>query len=543
MNKKMVVIITSLFLSAGMLFANAQAEQAAASVSFNETGLPILNEKADFEMMGLLMNNSRQGRHDETDMMKWLEEQTNMHITWDLIPSDSWQEKKNLVVASGDLPDAFHAQKSLSSDEVAKFGADGVLIPLNDLIAAYAPNIKSRMTPIYESFTKSLDGNIYALSAIQDYGWDSFNSTVIKTDWLNKLGLDMPTTTDELYEVLKAFKTQDPNGNGEADEVPFSFLYTENPPVREVKREHYWLFPAFGIQDNPLHVTIQDNGELIFTANKDEWRDCVQYLSKLYAEGLIDPEVFSQDRSTLTNKVRNQATVGLYTDYRFKNSIASPEVEHLFGLMPPVTGPKGDKGWMRAVMGYNEGSFAITSQAKSPQALIRWADYINEEQNTVQMAFGMFKEAGYSASEALIPSETMPGKWDVNNKLRPADVKPSEWPFSAPISVAVTLLTQEVNDKFLAQKDSFVSKTETCDVYRPYLSKYPYNFPYKFSLEEIEELSLIQADLLNFVYTTEAKWIVGGFDNADWETFKSQLKSLNIDRYVDLYRTAYNRQK
>ncbi|MDC7242235.1 MAG: extracellular solute-binding protein, partial [Spirochaetales bacterium] len=370
MKKRVFALVSAMVLSAGMLFAAGQNEGGSASdVKFNPQGLPILEEPVEFEMMGILMNNTRQGRYDQTEMMKWLEEQTNVKINWTMVPQASWQEKKNLVVASMDLPDAFHAQKSLSADEIQKFGADGVLIPLDDLINEYAPNVKAKMDPMYDAFSRSLDGNLYALSAIQDYGFDSLNASIINTEWLETLGLDMPTTTDEFYQVLKAFKTQDPNGNGKADEIPWSFLYVENPPVREVKREHYWIFPAFGIQDNPLHITITDDGDVVFTADKAEWRAAVEYLAMLYSEGLIDPEVFSQDRATLTNKVRNQGAVGTYTDYRYRYSIASPEIDHKFGLMPPLVGPNGDQGWMRAMLGYSEGSFAITSTAKSPEAL------------------------------------------------------------------------------------------------------------------------------------------------------------------------------
>ncbi len=540
MKKRFISVVSALFLCSSMLFAGGQQESGSASVQFNPEGLPIVEEPVEFEMMGILMNNTRQGRYDQTEMMKWLEQETNMKVTWTMVPQASWQEKKNLVVASMDLPDAFHAQKSLSADEIQKFGADGVLLPLDDLIDQYAPNVKAKMDPMYDAFSRSLDGNLYALSAIQDYGFDSLNAAIINTEWLDALGLDMPTTTDEFYQVLKAFKTQDPNGNGKADEIPWSFLYVENPPVREVKREHYWIFPAFGIQDNPLHITISDSGEVLFTADKSEWRDAVDYLSMLYSEGLIDPEVFSQDRATLTNKVRNQGSVGAYTDYRFRYSIASPEVEDKFGLMPPLEGPRGDKGWMRAMLGYSEGSFAITSTAKSPEALIRWVDFINEDENCVQMTFGMFKEPGYADAEAMVPSTG--GRWEVNTELRSPDVKPSEWPMSSPLVSAVTMMTSDLFDKYVEEKASYVAKTETCDVYRPYLSKYPYNYPFKFSNDEIEELSLIQTDLLNFIYTTQAKWIVNGFSDSDWNTYLKQLERLGINRYVELYKTAYDRQ-
>ena len=540
----LLVFISGLILSSLSLFGNGKGDQSSADASlFNETGMPIMKEKTHFEIMGILMNNTRQGRHDQTDMMKALAEETNIDMTWTLVPQNSWQEKKNLVVASGEYPDAFHAPLSLSNDEIAKFGADGVLIPMDDLLDKYAPNIMSRIDPMMDAFTRSMDGNIYAMASMSDFGFDSLNSSIIKTEWLDALGLDMPTTTEEFYQVLKAFKTQDPNGNGEADEIPWSFLYIENPPNREVKREHYWIFPCFGVYDNPYHIAINDSGKLMFTANTDEWREAVEYLHRLYSEGLIDKEVFSQDRATLTNKVRNQATVGAYTDYRFRLSIAAPENEWKFALMPPLEGPHGDKGWMRAQVGLAEGAFAITSACQYPEALVRWLDHVNEEEIGVQMAYGMFKPAGYSEAEALIPSEKNPGKYVVNTDLRPESVDPSEWPFTSPISITCTVLTSEIFDKYIEEKDSYKSKQETCDVYRPYLSKYPYNYPFKFTVTEIEELSMMQADILSYIYSTEAKWIAGGFSDSDWNNYLKELDRLNIDRYTEMYKTAFDRQK
>lgn len=508
-------------------------------------GLPIVKEKVTLNFMGMQMNNTRVGRWDETDLMKKFEEETNVKIVWEAVPQASWQEKKNLAVASRQLPDAFVGAKTLTMDEAQKFGAEGVLIPLNDLIEEYAPTVNSVLEqyPFYKTFTTSLDGNIYALARMEDLGFDSLSSAIIRTEWLDALGLEMPTTTDEFYEVLKAFKTQDPNKNGEADEIPFSFLYIENPPNREVKREHYWIFSAFGIPDNPLHIAIEDNGELIFTADKERWKEAIEYLHKLYSEGLIDQEVFTQDRTLLTNKIRNELKVGTYTDYRFRFSMASPEHEHRYALMPPLKGPHGDQRWLRALSGYSEGSFAVTSECETPEVVVRWLEYINQPENVVQMNYGMFKPEGYNEKEAMVPSPDAPGKYMTNQAMRPKEINPSDWPFSAPIAVGPTLQTKDIYEKYVAEKASNVAKAETCDVYRPYLTKYPYNYPYKFTVDEIEELSLIQTDLLNYIYKTEAKWIVEGNIDAEWDNYLAQLKKLSVDRYIELYKKSYERSK
>jgi len=156
-----------------------------------KTGLPIVKDKVTFNFMGLQMNNTRPNNLDETDMMLKIAEETNIEIVWDLIPQASWMEKKNLIVASRELPDAFFGPRSLSADEAQKFGSDGVIITLDDLLKEYAPNILAIMNeyPIYESFLRSMDGKLYFLGSLTDQGFDSLISTIINKSWLDQLGL------------------------------------------------------------------------------------------------------------------------------------------------------------------------------------------------------------------------------------------------------------------------------------------------------------------------------------------------------------------
>lgn len=538
MKKQILTVLVALVIACGMLpAANA------ASADFNESELPIVNETIELNFMGMNMNSTRVGRYDETDMMKYLEEQTNVHIVWDMIPQASWSEKKNLTIAGGDLPDGFMGPLSLTADEAQLLGADGILIPLEDMIREYAPTIQRLIdeNPTYKASITSSDGHIYALTALQDMGFDSFSTSIIRRDWLDALGLDMPTTTDEFYETLKAFKENDMAGNGNT--IPMTFLYQESPDInREVKREFEWIFQAFGVSENPKHIAINDDGVVEFTAAQEGFKEAIAYIHKLYSEGLIDPEIFTQDRTMLTNKIR-QLSVGCYTDYRFKNSMASAEIEEMFEIMPALTGPNGDKGWLRAVAGMNEGAFALTRNCANPEIAIRWLDYINEPENNIQMLYGMFKPEGWTASEALVPSETEPGKWTDNTGLRPADVQPNDWPWSAPIGSSPVISTKDIIDQYIATRANNVYKEEACAVYRDDLTVYPYNFPYRFTLEEIEELNLIQLDLVNYIYRTQASWIANGGLEAEWDAYLTELQKLGMDRYVELYQAAFARQK
>jgi putative aldouronate transport system substrate-binding protein len=525
-------------------FAGGSKEAAPAAVpayGLQEKGLPIVKDKITLKFVGMNMNSTRVGRWDETDMMKWLEEKTNIKIVWDMVPQKEWGEKKNLLIASKQLPDAFAAPLTLTSADAATMGADGVLIPLDALLARYAPTITGyrKEYPTYDPFVRSLDGKIYALAWLQDLGFDSFSGAIIRQEWLTKLGLKMPTTVDEFEQVLKTFKEKDPAGGGKT--LPFSFLYQEGTANnREVKREFEWFFMIFDVMDHPIHISIEDNGQLVFTADKEGFKQTIKYLNKLYSQGLIDREIFTQDRTMLTNKIR-QKTVGGYTDYRLKLSMPLTEDEPNYTHMPPLKGPSGKQRWLRANIGMSDGAFALTNICKVPEAAIRWLDYINEPENNIQMAFGMFKEAGWNKSEAQVPSTAQPGKYDVNSALRPKEVSANDWPMTSPIAESPILTPKWVIDKFSADKASNTAKNETCAVYRPFLTKYPYNYPYRFTVKEIEDLGLLQTDLLNYVLKTEAKWIAEGFTDADWDNYLAQLKKLKVDDYLAMYKKSYER--
>lgn len=131
-------------------------------------------------------------------------------------------EKKGLVLASGDYPDIFF-KSGFSSAEMTKYGSQGVLIPLQDLIRQYAPNLTKLLDERDAwQYLQDQDGNVWSLPEVdrQDPG-----ITVLWIDkkWMDELGLKEPTSLDELYTVLKAFKDNDVNGNGDKnDEIPFT---------------------------------------------------------------------------------------------------------------------------------------------------------------------------------------------------------------------------------------------------------------------------------------------------------------------------------
>ncbi len=264
---------------------------------------------------------------------KRLAEKTGVNIEWKNYTSDSFVEKRNLTVASGDLPDAI-LDAGYSDYDLQKLGKDGTIIPVEDLIDQYMPNFKKVLEekPEYKSMITATDGHIYAFPWIEELGAgkESIHSIDtfpwINVEWLNNLGLDMPTNAEELKEVLLAFKNDDPNGNGQADEIPLSFI------INHGGEDLAFLFNPFGLGDNWDHTVVSNDGKVVFTAADEGYRDAMMYFADLYKNNLIDEEAFEQDFNTYVAKGKDEK-YGLYFTWDKANISGDNDK---YELMPPL---------------------------------------------------------------------------------------------------------------------------------------------------------------------------------------------------------------
>lgn len=196
------------------------------------------------------------------------------------------QEAFNLLIASGDLPDIVGGNRL--KDKFNQYGQEGAFVPLNDLIDKHAPNIKAFFdkNPNLEAAITAADGNLYYIPYLPDgkYGRAYF----IRYDWLNKLGLKPPENVDEVYAALTAFRNQDPNGNGKKDEVPY-FARDFAELVRLVT-----LWDGRSSGSDTYHDFYVENGTIKHGYVGEGYKLGIKNLTKWYAEGLIDPEIFTR---------------------------------------------------------------------------------------------------------------------------------------------------------------------------------------------------------------------------------------------------------
>ncbi|MEG7531886.1 MAG: extracellular solute-binding protein, partial [Hungatella sp.] len=192
--------------------------------------LPKLSdEKVTFKLVGVL--NTEQHDFGTMNFFKALEEATNVHIEWQCYPMNSYSDQKNIMLASGDIPDAFFGGDSIGMTDLIQYGPMGLFIPVDDLIAKDSPNYQARLAeyPTLDGLSTAFDGKKYSWGTINMHpNRDYPDNLYINKVWLDNLGLKVPETMDEFYDVLKAFKEQDPNKNGIADEIPYTFSATHH---------------------------------------------------------------------------------------------------------------------------------------------------------------------------------------------------------------------------------------------------------------------------------------------------------------------------
>lgn len=503
--------------------ANSETQETG---NFNKTGFPIVNEKVTLRVAATK-------RHDiknfaEMKLFQELEEKTNVEVKWELSPNEGWDEKKGLIFAGGELPDAFYGSWTLNDTDVIKYGSQGLLIPLEDLIEEYAPNVQKVLEadPMYKKSIVAPDGHIYALPAIDESTPLTSDAFFINKEWLDKVGKDIPTTTDEFYEVLKAFKEAgDLNGNGKDDEIPFTFRF------KDLIRGVYSFFGSFGLLDNREHIVVKD-GEVIFTAVRPEYKEAIKYFHKLYSEGLIDNEAFTQDAQIIEAKIKSpERILGAFCAWSRHWAFGTTDVEYV--PVAPLKGPNGEQAWNRRAGALaSKGAFAITNACENPEVAMRWIDAQYEPEFAVQAYYGLFDVAIKKNPDGTI-EQIEPPAGMTTGELRHQE---------APGASSIFAITREgILNNFIFGA-SAQELDELDKIYEPYLREENYP-PVFFTLEETEQMATLRTDIIEYVDQMYAKWVTDGGIEEEWDAYIKQLNNMGLEEMMRIYQDAYDRYK
>lgn len=508
--------------------ASGSGEQTAQTeISFNREGLPIVSQPITYEFAACTHRNKN---FKELEYFQNLEQETNVMINWNMSPFVGWYEKKSLLFASNTLPDVIYGQLALKDVDVIKYASQGMLIPLNDLIAEYAPNFKAILDahPEYRKQITAPDGNIYALPTINELSPTTHDKLFINKSWLDHLGLEIPETTKEVEAVLQAFKDGDPNGNGDFnDEIPFTFRMTSSDPYNR-QQGIQSLFGTFGQLDDIYHFVVND-GEVIYTPMTEPYKEAISWFHSLYEKGLVDKEVFTHDNNVYISKIQDpEKIIGMYLGWSL-NVTAGPNKDDYIA-MAPLINSNGEQIW-RTVDSkvLSKGSFAITSKAQHPEVLMRWIDQSYDPETSLEICQGLQGHVLEKTAEGRYHQLPLPEGVSLDTAIHNC----------SPGVDGVFALMQPVIDK-LDLNANLTERKELDEFYSGYRTDnmYPSIF---FTNDEIEEIGILQTDIDSYVAQKYAEWIVKGGVEEEWEEFQKKLEDMNVSRYVQLYKDAYAR--
>ncbi|OPJ61176.1 extracellular solute-binding protein [Clostridium oryzae] len=529
--KKNVKKAINLMLIAGMITGTAvgcsskhnSSESSKNNASFNSKGLPIVKKPIKLKVL-----TTRWGSMgDSFTKNKWLQDletKTNVKIKWEVKSLNDWGEKKSIMLAGGDLPDIAIGNQTFGDTDILQ--NQSMFIAVDDLVNKYMPNYAKALEemPELKKAVTFPDGKMYSLGKNLPSRPKSEAQPVINKKWLDKLGMKTPTNLDELYNVLLAFKTKDPNGNGKADEIP----------ITGAKDIQLNLLNPFGITDlNSSNMMVKDDGSLVYYPTSNEYKEGIKWLHKLYAAGIIDKEIFTQDDTMYNGKCQDPKGARVGFTYQWTPDAVFGKWSDQYEAIAPIKGPDGKQyapGDPNGVYSIQRNEAEITSSCKHPEVAARWLDQFYTGEASIQNFWGAIgtvinkgNDGTYTLNDP--PKGTSADAWYWDQSLRDFGPKYVSKDFQSKIK--------------LSSKSGDGLKVELSKLSDPYITKPFPNVMY--TSEESEDLTTLTTDIGKYVQITRAQWVTKGNIDQQWDAYVKKLKDMGLDKLTKIRTDAYNR--
>lgn len=500
----------------------------------NLTGYPIVNEPITLRYMAT-RSASYQNGYADMQMFKDYETETNIHIEWEEVPEEGWTEKVKLTLAAGsNLPDVFYGA-TIDGATIFKYGQQGIIPPINDLLEQYAPNATKYMNerPEIRKMMTMTDGNIYSIPSIDEsLSTRCQEMMIVNQTWLDRVGLEQPKTVDEFYNMLKTFKEKDGNGNGViGDEICMSLRQYTTPNNVDHQRGLINFFGFFGVVDDNSHVMIKDN-KVIFVPTTDEYREAVTFFNKLYNEGLFDQETFTQNDSQLWSKTRSPEGVGMTAAFSWLELNDGNVEQNNYQLMAPLEGQVVATNVV--VAGCSVNRFTITKDCQYPEAAIRWIDtFLDNGERALESRFGKEGETWKWLDEGKEQFTEMAESPD-GNKVDTAYI--SQF---GPGYLSVQWELQDLWRKKLNTIQQFIDRAKMCN--EVYINSAVTTWPgLGFDEETNKDFTNIDTDLRKYTDNMLSKFILEGVTDEAWNEYIDRCKALRSEELVAIYQKRWD---
>lgn len=530
-----IVLILSMIMMAMSVTAIADSEQSSARIVPEGETLELTIWQTFEASKGVTMTSFN-------DMKTWplIEEETGIKVNFKHPAVGSENEQFNLMLASGDMPDIVFYQWQSVAGGPMKAITDGLILDINDIVAEYCPNYTAVLEKYPEVKQQIItdEGVLFGFASIsiderdktapdyvpafQTFGW------LIRQDWLGACGIDkLPETMDEWEAALTAFKTMDPNGNGEADEIPL---------VASSASEITNWIRAWGI-NNDFYIADPEAQTVGYGYYTEEYRDALTTLARWYANGLIDPDFAASDSKQKDSKITSNiggawtgSTSGGFGRYITMMKPENPDLKMTGTTPPTVTAGQTYKfdSWSKYPIGREA---AISANSEHPIEAAKFCDYFYSEAGHMYMNWGIEGET-YVIGEDGTPEFTElvtnnPDGLSVDQVLIQYALSADDFFFCMDPELWLARMSMPEQREMLPRW-----ATGSLDRIMP---------PVLPTSDEAAEFASIMGEVNTYVDEMFTKFVMGVESLDNFDTYMSNLQSLGIERAIELKQNQLDR--
>jgi ABC-type sugar transport system, periplasmic component len=519
--------------SAAKSTAAVESTQGASTVAENTSGLPIVTEPLTIKVTTHdNYETSASYASSQLPIFQELEKRTGIHVEWEVYPGgDDYNNAVQTKLAAGsNLPDLF----LMPGTDPMKFASTGLIIPLDDLIKNNAPDILKLYTetPSYKSALICPDSKQYTIATVMNVAPFNMPSIIIRKDWVDKAGLQMPVTLDDWTKVLTAFRDKDPNGNGKKDEIP---LCTFGDPFYMME----YFASAFGshmlesVNWDEVGWYVDSNGkvqsDLITSATKD-W---LTFMNKWYKEKFFDPEMLTQNGDKWNAKILDNKAGTVFTyslnqpQWNAKMQEKYPGAE--WRNVRPPQGPAGD-GFYEIGSGIlMDHQYAISKSCKNPDIVMKWLNYFYANDEGKMLVTWGIEGTDYSMVNGK------PHYSDANILNNPKGDGSAIWARGICPNLPYILPKEHLTDRFAKYADTVTDMDAISKFTRPATT---YALP---SAEESSKYSNIMPNIKTYINEMMIKFILGKESLDKFDTYVEKVKSMGLADVQAVRQAQYDR--
>lgn len=504
---------------------------------FDEEGnmkLPLSDGSYTFKILWRKKADDK-GTPEDKYMLQEALKATGIKVEIEEMAEQAWDEKISVVFASGDLPDVICGETSNLINFVDQ------CTDLTELFPQYCPFMSS----FYEENPGSravneFNGRLYSLSQTRINMVNCATFWSINTQWLENVGMEIPETTDELYEVLKAFKEQDANGNGDPDdEIPFSF----NGVMGSGRAGILQLMNCFGMVNdgtgrNSQYIMVED-GKVKFAPTEERFYEMLKFVNRLYAEGLLDQDGLIQEATERYSK-GSADRLGFFTHSGLATGVVGNDVGEQFTYITPPASEYGSYNLQQVPAAeMSKPCFIITNQCEHPELMLMLCEYMN---STPDFRFcSRFGPEGTSWVETedgkAANASDFEGK-PYQNRNQAVETTGIGWHFPV-------ICTEAEENRRAYVGFSIPYNDAGRNLYGPEGGHaWPESFPLgNDTVENSTRRSELFAEIDTYIQNFVAEAMTTGIDDAKWQAHLDKCSKLGIDEYVESFQNLYEELK